>query len=187
MIRKAIWASVLLPAIIVAATQFVTPAPTMADPAEAEIRTDLSKLPEPVRKMHSAILEAACSGDIEMLRPILEMNELRPTVSFGGADDPIRYWKKTSGDSEGRQILAILVEILEMPYVHINAGKAVEMFVWPYLAEVSLAELAPPQLVDLYRLVTPEQAKTMKDFGGYIHYRLGIGPDGTWHYFVAGD
>lgn len=137
--------------------------------------------------MHAAILEAARSGDVEMLRPVLEMNELKPTISFGEVDDPIRYWKRSSGDGEGRQILAILSEILELPYAHINKGKDQEMYVWPYLAELSLDKLAPPQLVDLYRLVTPEEAEAMKEFGGYIHYRLGIGPDGTWHYFVAGD
>lgn len=137
--------------------------------------------------MHGAILEAARSGDIETLVPVLEMNELKPTVSFGGSEDPITFWKRTSGDGEGRQILATLSEILEMPYAHVNAGKDEEMYVWPYLAEQSLDKLAPAQLVDLYRLVTPEEVKAMKEFGGYIHYRLGIGRDGTWHYFVAGD
>jgi hypothetical protein len=35
--------------------------------------------------------------------------------------------------------------------------------------------------------MTPDEAKNMKEFGSYIHYRLGLGPDGTWHFFVAGD
>lgn len=158
-----------------------------ADSPVPEVQTDLDSLPEQVRKMHDAILEAARSGDIEMLVPVLEMNELRPTVSFGVDDDPITYWKRTSGDGEGRHILAILTEILEMPFVRINPGTPEEMYIWPYLAEMPLDKLAPPQEVDLYRLVTPEEAKTMRDFGGYIHYRLGLGPDGTWHFFVAGD
>ena len=152
-----------------------------------DVLTNIQSLPPQVREMHDAILEASRSGDIEMLVPVLEMNELAPTVSFGDAEDPVKYWKQTSGDGEGRQILAVLVEILEMPYAHVNAGKDDEMYVWPYLAELPLDKLAPPQLVDLFRLVTPEEAKAMKDYGGYIHYRLGIGPDGTWHYFVAGD
>jgi hypothetical protein len=61
------------------------------------------------------------------------------------------------------------------------------MYVWPYLAELPLGKLTSAQQVDLYRLMTHEEIKTMKEFGGYIHYRLGIGRDGTWHYFVAGD
>lgn len=137
--------------------------------------------------MREMILTAARSGDIEALRPVLETNELKPTISFGGAQDPIRFWKETSGDGQGREIMAVLSEILEMDFVIINAGTSNEMYIWPYLAEMSLAKLNPAQQVDLYRLVTPKQVKAMKDFGGYVHYRLGIGRDGTWHYFVAGD
>jgi len=168
----------------------VAPSPLQSAPEKQphiEVLTDLSVLPEQVRKMHGAILEAARSGDIETLTPVLETNELKPTVSFGGSEDAITFWKRTSGDGKGRQILAILSEILELPFAHVNAGKDEEMYVWPYLAELNLDKLAPAQLVDLYRLVTPEEVKAMKEFGGYIHYRLGIGPDGTWHYFVAGD
>ena len=29
--------------------------------------------------------------------------------------------------------------------------------------------------------------KDMIDFGAYSFYRLGIAPDGTWHFFVSGD
>lgn len=133
------------------------------------------------------ILTAARSGDIEALRPVLEANELKPTVSFGGAEDPVQFWKQTSRDGQGREIMAVLSEILEMDFVVRDAGTSNEMYIWPYLAEMSLGKLTPAQQIDLYRLVTPEQAKAMKLFGGYIHYRLGIGRDGTWHYFVAGD
>ncbi len=133
------------------------------------------------------ILTAARSGDIEALRPVLEANELKPTVSFGGAEDPVRFWKRSSGVGQGREIMAVLSEILEMDFVRINAGTSNEMYIWPYLAEMSLEKLTPAQQVDLYRLVTPDEVKAMNEFGGYIHYRLGIGRDGTWHYFVAGD
>jgi len=152
-----------------------------------QIHSGLAQLPEQVRKMREMILKAARSGDIEALRPVLETNELKPTVSFGGAEDPIRFWKQTSGDGQGREIMAILTEILEMDFVRMDAGTSNEMYIWPYLAELPLDKLTPEQQVDLYRLVTPKQAKAMKEFGGYIHYRLGIGRDGTWHYFVAGE
>jgi hypothetical protein len=149
--------------------------------------TDPEALPERVRAMHAAILEAARSGDIEAMRPVLESNELMPQVSFGGADDPIAFWKEVSGDYEGREILAVLVNILQMPYARARTGTPDEMYVWPYLAEADLEKLTPPQEVDLYRLVKPLEAKAMREFGGYIGYRLGIGADGTWHYFLAGD
>lgn len=150
-------------------------------------RSDLSRLPPPVREMRERILEAAKSGDIEAMRPVLESNELMPNFSFGGARDPIAYWKENSGDGQGREVLAAMVEILNMPYTVNGAGTDHEMYVWPYLFEADMAKLTPREEVDLYRLMSPAEAKTMKEFGAYIWYRLGIGPDGTWHYFVAGD
>lgn len=161
----------------------------IAPAAEPKIRgeTDLSKLPEGVRKMREAILEAAESGDIEAMRPVLESNELMPNFSFGGSDDPIAYWKENSGDGQGREVLAAMVEILNMPYTVQGAGTDAEMYVWPYLYASDMSKLTPQEEVDLYRLMKPAEVKTMRELGAYIWYRLGIGPDGTWHYFVAGD
>lgn len=152
-----------------------------------EIHTDLSVLPERVRNTRTVILEAARGGDIEEMRPVLEMNELPPTVSFGGADDPIRFWKEASDDGKGLEILAALVEVLEMPFARTNAGTPEEMYIWPYLAQVQPGDLTPAQKVDLFQLVSPKSAEEMKEYGGYTYYRLGIGRDGTWHFFVAGD
>ncbi len=164
-----------------------TPELNAAERGAPKIQTELSALPEPVKKMRERILEAARSGNIDAMHPIVEMNELKPTVSFGGANDPVAYWKQTSGDGQGREIMAIMIEILQMPYARTDAGTSNEMYVWPYLAVLPLDKLTPSQQVDLYRLMTPDEAKTMKEFGGYIHYRLGIGREGTWHFFVAGD
>ncbi len=164
-----------------------TPELAAAEREAPEIHTELSALPEPVKKMRERILEAARSGNIDAMHPIVEMNELKPTVSFGGANDPVAYWKQTSGDGQGREIMAIMIEILQMPFVRTAAGTSNEMYVWPYLALLKPDKLTPAQQVDLYRLISPDEAKTMKEFGGYIHYRLGISPDGTWHFFVAGD
>ncbi len=161
--------------------------PVSAGSTAVTIETDIAKLPERVRAMYTSILEAARSGDMEEMRSVLEANELMPQVSFGGADDPIAYWKETSGDKAGREILAVLVNVLSMPYVHTAKGTDNEIYVWPYLSQADLAKLTPEQEVDLYRLVKPVEAKAMREFGGYIWYRLGIGPDGTWHFFVAGD
>lgn len=164
-----------------------SPGLNAAERGAPEIHTKLSALPEPVKKMRERILEAARSGNIDAMHPIVEMNELKPTVSFGGANDPVAYWKQVSGDGKGREIMAIMIEILQMPFVHTAAGTSNEIYVWPYLSMLPPDKLTPSQQVDLYRLISPDEAKTMKEFGSYIHYRLGIGPDGTWHFFVAGD
>ncbi|MDA7948443.1 MAG: hypothetical protein MPJ78_13335 [Hyphomicrobiaceae bacterium] len=175
---------------LIAAFAWVVPLPQSAlsqQSKKPEIHSDLSVLPERVRDMRTAILEAARAGDVEAMRPVLEMNELLPTVTFGGSDDPIAFWKKVSGDGEGREVLAALVEVLEMPFARTNAGTPEEMYIWPYLAQLPPKDLTPAQKVDLFQLVSPKEAKTMEEFGDYIHYRLGIGRDGTWHFFVAGD
>lgn len=159
----------------------------LAQTTSVAIEDNLDALPVPVRRMYDAILEAAKNGHIEEMLPVLESNELMPKVSFGGERDPIKYWKQESGDKKGREILAIMMNILKMPFVRTDAGSANEMYIWPYLTEADLEKLTPSQEVDLYRLVRPQEAKAMKEFGGYIWYRLGIGRDGTWHFFVAGD
>jgi hypothetical protein len=35
--------------------------------------------------------------------------------------------------------------------------------------------------------VTGSDWREMLDFGAYIFFRVGISPDGVWHFFVAGD
>ena len=61
------------------------------------------------------------------------------------------------------------------------------MYIWPYFARYPLDKLDSRQMVEMYRLLTAADYDEMKRFGAYIFYRVGIGPDGTLHYFVAGD
>ncbi|MGD9869121.1 MAG: hypothetical protein AB7U38_14105, partial [Hyphomicrobiales bacterium] len=93
-----------------------------ANPAKPpEILMRDAALPAPVARMRDAILEAARGGDIEAMRPVLESNELRPVVSFGGGQDAIRYWKENSATGDGREILAARIEVLEMAPAHVHA------------------------------------------------------------------
>ena len=143
-------------------------------------------LPGPVEEMRQAILAAAHSGRIEDLKVPLDWNELKPDLAASPVDDPIAYWKKTSGDGEGREILAILANILQMRPAELPLGKDLEnniIYVWPYLAEAELGALSPPQEVDLLRLVSPEVAKAMREKKRWTWWRLTIGADGTWHSF----
>ena len=71
--------------------------------------------------------------------------------------------------------------------VRVDEGTPQEMYVWPYFAHVPLQRLTSEQKVELFRIVTRSDYKKMKEFGAYIFYRVGIAPDGTWHFFVAGD
>ena len=143
-------------------------------------------LPGPVVEMRESILAAVRSGDIEDLRTALEWNELKPHVADEPVDDAIAYWKRISGDGEGREILAILAEILDCPPAVLPIGKDIEnnrVFVWPAVAEADLAKLTPPQEVALYRLVRPDAVKAMREAKRWTWWRLAIGADGTWHSF----
>ena len=150
-----------------------------------EIITDLSRLPAPVARTRERILAAARSGDLQQLATL--MNETMPIFSFTEEKDPIAFWKATYPDSDGIEALSILTTILETGFVHVDEGTPHEMYVWPYFVRMSLAALTPPQKVELFRIVTGADYKDMLAFGVYAFYRLGIGPDGTWQFFVAGD
>jgi hypothetical protein len=160
------------------------------DPNEPlpEIQYDLAKLPEAVRRMHDLIVEAAKTGDIEKLRPLVGIGDDATQLSLSEVDgDPIEFLKGLSGDSEGQEILAILEETLGAGYVHLDAGTPQELYVWPYFFAVPLEKLDPRQRVELFKLVTAGDYEDMKSFGTYTFYRAGITPDGQWTFFVAGE
>lgn len=145
------------------------------------------KLPERVLNTRNALLHAASTGDIENLRAVLEQNEMMPMVSFGGASDPIAYWKEISADGTGRDILAEIIKVLTSGYVRVEPGTEREMFIWPYHYLYPIDRLTPSQEVELYLLISPQERKNMNRAGAYLGYRAAIGPDGTLHFFIAGD
>ena len=163
----------------------VYPAGTLPEP---EISNDLGELPFPTRRMRELILEATKSGDIEKLRPFIGIGENMTQLSLGGVDgDPIEFLKSLSGDEDGHEILAILEEVLEAGYAKFDAGTEREMYVWPYFFALPINDLTDRQRVELFRIATFGDFQDMKDFGGYIFYRVGISPTGRWQFFVAGD
>jgi hypothetical protein len=157
----------------------------------AEIIYDLSRLPQPAKRMRELIIEAARTGDLEKLRPFIGTGESATILSFGGVDgDPIEFLRSISGDTEpgeGQEILAILEEVLSAGFVHVEAGTPEEMYVWPYFYGVPLEGLTPPQRVELFKIVTAGDYEEMRAFGAYSFYRAGITPEGKWQFFVAGD
>ena len=168
------------------------PAPQAAGMETAAIATkdqalkplyDFNALPDPVKRMLGRIADAAQSGEIETMRAVLESNELKPMVAAAHVDDPIAFWKKESADGSGRDVLAAMLDVMSSGYVRTGEGPD-EMYVWPYFAETGLSALTPSQEVELYRVVPPERAAAMKRSGKYGYYRLGIAPNGVWHYFL---
>lgn len=167
------------------------PAPEPAraeDLAPVEIITDLTQLPEPAQRMRQLMLEAATTGEIENLRSLLGSGPTATQLSFGDIElDPVDYLRSISGDGEGLEILAILIDLLNTGFVRVDAGEAGETYVWPYFAAMPLEGLTAPQRVELLRLVTAGDVEDMKAYGGYNFYRVGITPDGEWRFFIAGD
>lgn len=182
-----------------AAAQGATQADSTAKPPDAAtrlkiepdelpaIQRDLEKLPGPVRTMHRLILDAARSGEIERFTEILKANKVPLAVSIGGDDDPVGYWKKLSQDGAGREILADIVRVFEAGFVHVGKGTDHELFVWPYHYVYPLEKLTPAQEVELYMLIPAEYRDAMQELGGYTGFRGGLSPDGTWHFFIAGE
>jgi hypothetical protein len=161
--------------------------PEKSTSSEPQVSYDLSLLPAPVAATRQALLKAAHSADLESFRPILSSLDSPLHVSFSGEEDPIAFWRENTGDQDGLELMAIMIEILNQGYVHLDKGSENEIYVWPYFFGVPLTDLSNKQLVELYMLITPQDADEMKSFGNYIFYRLGISPDGQWRFMVAGD
>jgi hypothetical protein len=163
-------------------------AAVVEDNVPVDIITDLTQLPEPARRMRELILAAATSGDPEKLRALLDTGPNATQLAFGEIEtDAVTYLRSISGDSEGQEILAILIDLLNTGFVRIDAGEPNETYVWPYFAAVPLESLTAPQKVELLRLVTAGDVEDMKAYGAYNFYRVGISPDGEWRFFMAGD
>lgn len=153
-----------------------------------EVIYDISKAPAPVRRIREMIVEAAASGDIERLRPLLNPGPNQTQVTVGEpSDDPVATLKDLSGDPDGVEILSIILDIISTGFVHVGQGTPNEMYVWPYFAEKDLKTLTPPEKVELLRIVTAGDLSDMMEFGGYNFYRIGITPSGEWKFFTAGD
>lgn len=161
-------------------------ASTPADGTLPAVEYDPEKLPSPVRRLREQLIESATTGDIEALRPIFEANP-DASVGFGNATDPIEALRIASGDDEGREVLAILIEILQAGYLHVDQGTPLELYVWPYFYRYPLDALTPRQMVELFKIVTAGDLEDMRSFGAYNFFRLGISPDGELRFFMAGD
>lgn len=146
-------------------------------------------LPPAAEDMRQAIETAIHSGDIEELKVAYDLGELKADISDQPVSDPVAYWKAQSADGQGREILAVLGNLLAVGAAEVTRGKDPEnnaVYVWPYLAEIPLDRLTPAQQVDLLRLVPAAEAKAMITRKTWTWWRLTIGADGLWHAFKKG-
>ncbi|MBP0614272.1 hypothetical protein [Jiella mangrovi] len=159
-----------------------------AIPLASDIGYGEDKLPAPVRETRRKLMEAARTGEIERLRPLIETGDDGTLLSFADTPaDPIEFLRQGSGDGAGIETLAIMLDLLRSGYSRLEPGTDDEIFVWPYFTQVDIAKLTKPQMVELFQIVTAGDYQAMLDFGAYNFYRIGITPDGKLQFFVAGD
>ncbi len=166
----------------------IKPPQPVAD-AISEPSSDLDALPPRVRALRDKILEAVSSGDIEALRPAIEWNETPPIFARGARplafSQLVEFLRTRSFDGKGAEILAILGAIFEQPYVRVRRGP-VETYVWPAFAARQWPDPTPETRIAMYRCSRFANIRLTNDIGLPLIERVGIGADGTWHYFWAG-
>lgn len=154
------------------------------DPA---IITDPAQLPPAVAGMRERILKAARSGDPQKVLALMQAGATMPLFSHTQRLDPTVVWRDSYPDSDGIEALSILVALLTTAPIRTDPETPAETYLWPYFARLPLKSLTAAQKVDLFRIVTGADYREMLASGRYAFYRVGIAPDGSWRYFIAGD
>ena len=140
--------------------------------------------------LRSRILDAVATGEIEALRMPIEWNETIPIFARGpeqpkAFSDAIEMLKKRSFDGKGRETLRILAALFEQPYVKVTRGPVVT-YVWPAFAYHQQAPDDPDARLALLRSARFANVVAADDAPLPRVERIGIGADGTWHFFWSG-
>jgi hypothetical protein len=148
---------------------------------ESTSETSPVGVPVVVERTRAALLAAAESGDYEALRPLIPANGAFK-YTFGGPVEggPIAYWRQLEQSTSERPLEA-LAAVLRMPYT-LSRG----YYYWPFAYDVAdVADLSSHER-ELLAPLGPLD-KVFVEGTGYLGWRAGIAPDGTWVFFVAGD
>lgn len=160
----------------VTVSETVTAAETVTvTETETEAGETAVGLPEAVAETHAALLAAAESGDYEALRPLIP-DPFSYTFGLPAEGGPIAYWQQVEADS-GERPIEILARILRLPYT--LAGGT---YVWPFAYDRQAEQLSEHE-----RELLGDLADAFGGGSGYLGWRAGIEPDGTWAFFIAGD
>ena len=138
-----------------------------------------SGLPAAVEETRLALLEAAQAGDYEALGDLAAPGF---RYTFGGPVEggPVAYWQELERSGQGSPA-ETLAKILELPYI-LSRG----YYDWPWAYTVAdVADLSAHERSLLVPLGGVEQL--FVEGTGYLGWRTGIAPDGSWTFFVAGD
>ncbi|MCW2956503.1 MAG: hypothetical protein JWO69_1372 [Thermoleophilia bacterium] len=143
---------------------------------------DEPDLPARVASTRERLLEAARACDFDELASITEEGgQFAYTFGDEPAGGVAAYWR--SIDARDR-ILQRLVQLLQSPHAVTTEGP--RTFVWPAAHAFPRPQGAWEQLEQSGAYTVAEIAAFARD-DMYYGYRVGVLPDGTWVYFVAGD
>ena len=159
-------------------TETVTQTTTVSVTTTEEARE--SGLPDAVEKTRAALLAAAEAGDYEALRPLIPQTGFEYTFGSPVDGGPIVYWQELERETD-EEPLEKLAQVLNMPYT-LSRG----IYFWPFAYDVAnVADLTAHEREQLAPLGPLESV--FVEGTGYLGWRAGIQPDGTWVFFVAGD
>ena len=151
-----------------------------------ELDRESTDLPEPVAEMRLAIMEAATDCNYDRLADLALAGREHFTYSFGGGGNPAGHWREA--ENRDAQVLATLIKILNLSWAvketQFETDVYTTIYVWPAAFADNASDADWEEVGELY---TEEEIASMKEFGGYVGYRVGITPEGDWVFFVAGD
>jgi hypothetical protein len=130
-----------------------------------------------VAATRESILEAAQSGDVGRLADLALGGGGSFTYSFGGNNPPSR--EELLEAWQDPELMETMVALLNLPHTERDG-----IYAWPsaFADDATEEDWAAVQV-----LYSEEEIAQMKQFGGYIGYRIGITEEGDWIFFVAGD
>ena len=137
-------------------------------------------LPDAVEQTRAALAAAAKSGDYEALRPLVPETGFEYTFGSPVAGGPIAYWRELEEQTD-EEPLERLAQVLAMPYT-LSRG----IYFWPFAYDVAARDDLTAHERELLAPLGPLESVFVEGTG-YLGWRAGIAPDGSWVFFVAGD
>ncbi|HET6684191.1 MAG TPA: hypothetical protein VFG75_10885 [Gaiella sp.] len=137
-------------------------------------------LPAEVDKTRTDLLAAAETGDYAALRPFIRSTSFAYTFGDPVQGGPIAYWQNLEQTTDQKPLEA-LADVLKMPYT-LSRG----IYYWPFAYDVASLDDLTAHERELLAPLGPLESVFVEGTG-YLGWRAGIEPDGTWVLFVAGD
>ncbi|HET8606342.1 MAG TPA: hypothetical protein VFL66_04860 [Gaiellaceae bacterium] len=137
-------------------------------------------MPAAVERTRRRILAAAEARDYDALGRIAGT---RFRYSFGPTEPggAPAYWRQLERSGHGNP-LRTLAAIMRMPYTLADG-----YYVWPFAYDKQPGHLGAYERQLLAPIAGPKEIAGWQRFGGYLGWRAGIAPDGSWAYYVTGD